>query len=164
MSEQRRWRFHLGAKKFAPRPCVIAKAQKSSPCALKTPQLRRICACWASFFAEEPLEGPCWARFFAPTGAAPRSCRCRGALRADCGGGFAPCEALWRRVAGVSEAWMASFPPVGGGATATSGGVAAKVQTHWTKVAENGLFWLNGSALWRIRCRAWCVVRTQTPY
>ena len=25
--------------------------------------------------------------------------------------GFAPCEALWRRVAGVSEAWMASFPP-----------------------------------------------------
>ena len=29
-------------------------------------------------------------------------------------GGFAPCEALWRRVAGVSEAWMASFPPCGG--------------------------------------------------
>ena len=26
-------------------------------------------------------------------------------------GGFAPCEALWRRVAGVSGAWMASFPP-----------------------------------------------------
>ena len=79
-------------------------------------------------------------------------------------GGFAPCEALWRRVAGVSEAWLASFPPVGGGATVTSGGVAAKVQTHWTKVAENGLFWLNGSALWRICCLSWCVVRTQTPY
>ena len=73
-----------------------------------------------------------------------------------CGGGFAPCEALCRRVAGVSEPWMASFPPVGGGATATSGGVAAKVQTHWTKVAENGLFWLNGSALWRICCLSWC--------
>ena len=28
--------------------------------------------------------------------------------------GFAPCEALWWRVAGVSEAWMASFPPIGG--------------------------------------------------
>ena len=27
-------------------------------------------------------------------------------------GGFAPCEALWRRVAGVSGAWMASFPRV----------------------------------------------------
>ena len=81
-----------------------------------------------------------------------------------CGGGFAPCEALCRRVAGVSEPWMASFPPVGGGATATSGGVAAKVQTHWTKVAENGLFWLNGSALWRICCLSWCVVRTRTRY
>ena len=81
-----------------------------------------------------------------------------------CGGGFAPCEALCRRVAGVSEPWMASFPPVGGGATATSGGVAAKVQTHWTKVAENGLFWLNGSVLWRICCLSWCVVRTRTRY
>ena len=28
-------------------------------------------------------------------------------------GGFAPCEALWRRVAGVSEAWMASSTPCG---------------------------------------------------
>ena len=37
--------------------------------------------------------------------------RC-GALQGGCGGGFAPCEALWRRVAGVSEAWMASFPRV----------------------------------------------------
>ena len=62
-SEQRR--FHLGAKKFALWRCVIAKARKSSPCALKTPQIRRSCACWASFFAERPLEGPCWASFFA---------------------------------------------------------------------------------------------------
>ena len=99
-------------------------AQKSSPSALKTPQIRRFCACWASFFAErpleapcwasffaeEPLEGPCWASIFAPTGAAPKCRRCRGALQGDCGGGFAPCEALCRRVAGVSEAWMASFP------------------------------------------------------
>ena len=58
-------RFHLGAKKFAPRRCVNAKARKSSPCALKTPQIRRFCACWASFFAERPLKGPCWASFFA---------------------------------------------------------------------------------------------------
>ena len=118
------WRFHVGAKKFALRRCVIAKARKSSPGALKTPQIRRFCACWASFFAErpleapcwasffaeEPLEGPCWASIFAPTGAAPKCRRCRGALQGDCGGGFAPCEALCRRVAGVSEAWMASFP------------------------------------------------------
>ena len=32
-------------------PC----ARKSSPCALTTPQIRRFCACWASFFAEMPL-------------------------------------------------------------------------------------------------------------
>ena len=65
---------------------------------------------------------------------------------------------------GVSEAWMASFPPVGGGAAAPRGGVAAKVQTHWTKVAENGLFLPNGSALWRICCLSWRVVRTRTRY
>ena len=33
-----------------------------------------------------------------------------GGLHTSCDGGFAPCEALWRRVVGVSEAWMASFP------------------------------------------------------
>ena len=125
-------------------------ARKCSPRALKTPQIRRLCACWASIFA--------------PTGTAPRPCRRRGALQAGCDGGFAPCEALWRRVAGVSEAWMASFPPIGGGGATSRGGVAAKVQTHWTKVAENGLFWLNGSALWRICCLSWCVVRTRTRY
>ena len=46
-------------------------------------------------------------------------------------GGFAPCEALWRRVVGVSEPWMASFPPIGGGELAVCGGVVAKLQTHW---------------------------------
>ena len=163
MSEQRRWRFHLGMKKFALRRCAIAKARNSSPCALKTPQIWRFCACSASFFAEEPLEGPCWASIFAPIGTVPVLEVAR-ALQTSGGGGFAPCEALWRRVAGVSEAWMASFPPVGDGAAAPRGGVAAKVQTHWVKNGEKGPFWLNGSALWRIRCRAWCVVRTRTRY
>ena len=79
------------------------------------------------------------------TGAAAVSSVPPAFSRPVAGGGFAPCEALWRRVAGVSEAWMTSFPPVGGGAAALRGGVAAKVQTHWMKVAENGLFWLNGS-------------------
>ena len=45
----------LGAKKFALRRCVIAKARKSSPCALKTPQIWCFCACWANFFAERPV-------------------------------------------------------------------------------------------------------------
>jgi len=55
----------LSAKKFALRRCVIVKARKSSPCALKTPQNRRLMARWASFFAEMPLDGRCWAKFFA---------------------------------------------------------------------------------------------------
>ena len=42
-------------------------------------------------------------------------------------GGFAPCEALWRRVAGVSEAWMASFLPIGGGGATRRGGVDASI-------------------------------------
>ena len=67
------------AKKFALRGLMCARARKSSPCALKMAQNRRFLACWASFFAEMPLEGRCWASFFAPIGPAPRSCRRRGA-------------------------------------------------------------------------------------
>ena len=69
-------------------------------------------------------------------------------------GASPPCRRLgWRH-----------SPPIGGGGAVPRGGVAAKVQTHWTKVAENGLFWLNGTALWRICCLSWCVVRTRTRY
>ena len=55
---------------FQRRHVVAPRARKSSPCTLKTPQNRRFYACWASFFAEEPLEGRCWASFFAPVGPA----------------------------------------------------------------------------------------------
>ena len=55
----------LCAKKFALRRCVIVKTRKRSPCALKTPQNRRLMARWASFFAEMPLDERCWASFFA---------------------------------------------------------------------------------------------------
>ena len=41
------------------------------------------------------------------------------------------------------------IPPIGGG-------VAAKLQTHWANNADNGLFWRNGSALWR---NWWALVR-----
>ena len=153
----------MGAKKFAPWRCVIAKARKSSPSALKTPKIRRLCACWASFFAERPVEAPCWANFVAPTGAVPRSCWRGGALQVAAWGFCAmrsPLAARRRRVGGLDGA----IPPVGGGAAAPRGGVAAKVQTHWVKNGEKGPFWRNGSALWRIRCRAWCVVRTRTRY
>ena len=37
-------------------------------------------------------------------------CQPGGLLAAWQWGGFAPCEAFWWRVAGVSEAWMAQFP------------------------------------------------------
>lgn len=58
------------ATMFARRRCVIAKVRESSPSALKLAQIRRFCACWASFFAEMSLEGLCWASFFAPIGPA----------------------------------------------------------------------------------------------
>ena len=40
------------------------------------------------------------------------------------GGGFAPCEPLWRCVVGVSEPWMAQIPPLGGGDVAVQDGEA----------------------------------------
>ena len=63
------------ATKFALRGSVIVHARKYSPCTLKTPQNRRFFACWANYFAEEPLEGLCWESFFASIGSAARSCR-----------------------------------------------------------------------------------------
>ena len=59
------------AKKFALLGLMCARARKSSPCALTMAQNWRFLACWASFFAEEPLEGRCWASFFAPTDLVP---------------------------------------------------------------------------------------------
>ena len=53
-------------------PCgsvVIVNARNSSPSGLKYPKFRRFWACWASFFAGEPVEEPCWASFFALTDA-----------------------------------------------------------------------------------------------
>ena len=70
-------------------------------------------------------------------------------------GGFALQEAFWRRVAGVSNPRVVQFPPrLAAARPRVEGGVAAKVQTHWAKIAENVLFWLNGSALWR-NWRVW---------
>ena len=95
-------------------------------------------------------------------------------------GDFALHDALLRRVAGVSdprvvqfprlvarglhlrgtEPWMASFPPIGGGAAAVRGGGAPKPQTTSVKNADNGLLVAKWSAFWRDRSRSWCVVRT----
>ena len=135
-------------------------ARKSSPCALTTPQIRRFCACWASFFAEMPLEERCWAKFFAPTGATAGLSVPLAFSRPVAGGGFALHEAFSRRVAGVSNPRAVQFPPIGDGELAVCGGVAATVQTHWAKRAQNRRLRLNGTARWRIRCLAWCAGRT----
>ena len=64
---------------------------------------------------------------------------------------------------GVSELWMASFPPIGGGDLAVFGGVVAKLQTHSVKRVQIRLFRLNGSTIWRNRSLSWCVVRASLP-
>ena len=89
------------AKKFALLGLVWVRARKSSPCTLKTPQNRRFFACWANFFAEEPLEGLCWESFSRQSALSPGLVG-DVAREAGCGGGFAALEAGWRRVAGVS--------------------------------------------------------------
>ena len=152
----------LCAKFFALLVLVWVRARNSSPSTLKTPQFRRFCACWASFFAEAPLEGPCWASFFARPAAAPRSCWRCGTVHVGGGGGFALHEALWLRVAGVSEPHVVQFPPSGGEA-ATHSDVVPKVQTTSAKNAENGVLWVRWSTFWAQRCLSWCVVRTRTP-
>ena len=87
------------------------RARKSSPCTLKTPQNRRFYVCWASFFAEEPLEGPCWASFFAPIGPASilDAMRCTsGWLRWGFCAMRSPLTACRRRVGGLDGV----IPPV----------------------------------------------------
>ena len=100
-------------------------------------QIRRFYACWASFVAEEPPEGPCranffaemplegrcWANYFAPTGPAPvleATRRTTSALQVGGDGGFALHEALLRRVASVSNPRVVQFPPFGGSSAANT--------------------------------------------
>ena len=59
---------------------------------------------------------------------------------------------------------MASFPPLGGVGASVWSVAVAKVQTRWVKIAENGLFLLNGSALWWIHCLVWLVGRTRSRW
>ena len=59
------------AKKFALRGLMVGvSAKKFALCAQNGPKWA-FSGVRASFFAEEPLEGPCWASFFAPIGPAP---------------------------------------------------------------------------------------------
>ena len=56
----------LCAKKFALLGPVRMRARNSSPCTRKMAHNRRSVACWASFFANIPLDGSRWVNFFAP--------------------------------------------------------------------------------------------------
>ena len=118
------------AKNFALLGLMCARARKSSPCALTMAQNWRFLACWASFFAEEPLEGlcranffaemwmegPCWASFFAQSALRPGLVG-DVAHEAGCRWGFCSIRncrpACRRRVTPL----MTPFPPIGDGET-----------------------------------------------
>ena len=69
-------------------------------------------------------------------------------------GGFAPLEALLRRVAGVSRLYWCNSPPFGGGEAAVRGGEAPKVQNTSATNADNGALRARWPALWTQRCLA----------
>ena len=55
----------LSAKIVALLALERVRARNSSPNVPKLAKNTRFMACWASFFADEPLKAPCWANFFA---------------------------------------------------------------------------------------------------
>ena len=62
-------------------------------------------------------DNPCWPYQPAEARTAARPSDLSGAPRIAGDGGFAPCEALWQRVVGVSESRVVQFPRrIGGGA------------------------------------------------
>lgn len=70
--------------------------------------------------------------------------------------GFAPLEALCRRVAGVSHPCMAQFPRLAGSLK----GVVPKTQTTSAKNGEKGLFQVKWSVFWatlRVKTACACV-------
>ena len=154
------------------------------------PEMRRGRACRESFVPHMRCEGACWESFVPKRHGVVlvgrdlfrrgtfRVCSCRvsathrcpilalgpcSALDTGSGGGFAPCEALWRRVAGVSHPCMAQFPPLGSGAAVVCSGVAPTSQTTSAKNTENGLLVAKWSAFWAQRCLAWCARSYANP-
>ena len=135
------------------------------------PHVRRARVCWESFVPKGqgvvvvgrimscsgvvlvPVGG-LWRRPGAAHGHCGRALRAPGVLHAGGGGGFTALEAGWRRVVGVSEPWMASFPPIGGGVAAVRGGVVPTLQTTSVKNADNGLLVAKWSAFWAHQCLA----------
>ena len=154
------------------------------------PEMRRGRACRESFVPHMRCEGCAGRVLYRKWGRAARAgrdlfrrgtfrvCSCRvsathrcpilalgpcSALDTGSGGGFAPCEALWRRVAGVSHPCMAQFPPLGSGAAMVCSGVAPTSQTTSAKNLEIGLLVAKWSAFWAQRCLAWCARSYANP-
>ena len=106
------------ARKSSPRGAVSSrKRKKVRPARSKHPKFGVFVLAGRVFSRKSRWRGRA-GRVFSRQLALRRSWMRCGALQAGCDGGFAPCEALWWRVAGVLEAWMASFPPIGGGEAA----------------------------------------------
>ena len=76
-------------------------------------------------------ERVCWANFVAYTGTVARYHRGCGALHAGNGGGFALHEALWPRVARVSEPHVVQFPRVVAGVVCVLAEVLAAGPFDW---------------------------------
>ena len=121
----------LCAKKFALLGLMVARARKSSPCARKMAHNRRFMACRANLFRGLVGERVCRANFVAYTGTVARYHRGCGALHAGNGGGFALHEALWPRVARVSEPHVVQFPRVVAGVVCVLAEVLAAGPFDW---------------------------------
>ena len=100
------------ARKFARRRCVIAKVRKKFAQRAQIGPNSAFLRLLGEFFRGDVAGGAVLGELLR----ANWPCVGLGCdavhFRVAAVGGFAPCEALWRRVAGVSEAWMASFPRV----------------------------------------------------
>ena len=141
---------HVREKVRPARPDVGASAKKFAQRAENTPILA-ILGLLGELFRGSAAGGAVLGEFF-------RAYRHRGQviqvtwrLHARNSGGFALHEALWGRVAGVSDPRVVQIPPFGGGEAPTWGDVLAKLQIHWATTVKNAPFWLNGSALSRNR-------------
>ena len=99
-------------------------------------------------------ERACRANFFPYTRTVASYHRLRGALHAGNRGGFALHEALWLRVAGVSEPHVVQFPDW----CLSVRGVVPKVQTTLMNNADNGLLWARWSASSTAVARMVCVL------
>ena len=152
------------AKKFALRGANNVETQKSSPSAGKMTTNWRFMACWASFFAEMPLEGRCWANFVAEM---PLEGRCWANFVADRQSWDPTGQVVLRRWCSGRRMARPLCVPVGGGPPASRPRrelrSARRLEARPRPAAAHGY---RSQALrrpphrWRLACWRvdWCVV------